>query len=329
MSTRPSFLTKLDPEHNSVVRLIAGQFVNDVSRVWGPDRLHEYLAATDLRRHIWHSWLAANRAGIDDRSYDFLTTQKARSIIAEGYGCCPVGMLPMLRKLGPQAKQLDYYRALAGVLKRGDACARAVIRSNEIDTEMIIALASLPDDEQSQSLIGALVNKPISISLVAPLVWIADRLTNAMPGSDICGQMAATTNPLKLAQQLAMSLPFPTPPFPASSRFVPIVSGAELHAVGIHLDNCLKDSRYLIQAVLDVLSGQEVFYRWIGRDETILIQLNRFAQLGWSIGDFQRTGDHLSRTPGIPIELVSYLSTLPNVFPGYSHQISEIFAVRF
>ncbi len=105
----------------TILSLVSGTFENDVARIWGDAHLHEYLAASNRRRHVWHCWLS--RSVEHDDPYNLLTFSKAREIITLSFGNCPQGLIGALSRLGPVARDPAFYHQLFRCFEKGGSIA--------------------------------------------------------------------------------------------------------------------------------------------------------------------------------------------------------------
>jgi len=99
------------PIRNSAVKVIAGSFSESVIRIWGEDRIGEYLGASDARRHLWHACLASEHPHIQAQSvvscqrlYRQFKRARGKDLVAQAFGCRPLGLLSALGRLGAEAR---------------------------------------------------------------------------------------------------------------------------------------------------------------------------------------------------------------------------------
>ena len=131
--TRPSRSTRKrqtgapQPIRNSAVRVIAGSFAQSVILIWGEDRIGEYLGASDARRNLWHACLASEHSHFQAKSavscrrlYRQFKRARGKDLVAQAFGCRPIGLLSALGRLGAAARSPETYRALVRALENGD-----------------------------------------------------------------------------------------------------------------------------------------------------------------------------------------------------------------
>jgi hypothetical protein len=85
------------PIRNSAVKVIAGSFAESVIRIWGEDRIGEYLGASDARRHLWHACLASEHPHFKTQSvvscqrlYRQFKRARGKDLVAQAFGCRPL-----------------------------------------------------------------------------------------------------------------------------------------------------------------------------------------------------------------------------------------------
>jgi len=275
---------------NSVLTLIAGEFAEDVGRIWAGARISDYLTAPDVRRHVWHCWLTSNLAGLERRfrsdptaASRRLMATKGRNLIEAAYGTCPAGLLQALGKCGPRARSIDFYRALIQALARDDLGAKFIRHSESLSEALVLNVAALPTRLQSKPLFAALRSWTLAPEDFAHFAWAADRIDSMGVAGGIEAIFCAD-NPLKALHEAFRSLALPTPPWPGDGRLRPVTSQAGLMRAGEALDNCMAYPDSAAQAVSDVLRGRCFFYEWVG-DEPGFLRFGNISPLGWVLED--------------------------------------------
>jgi hypothetical protein len=275
-----SFPPHLNRLYNSALSLIAGPFTELILAIWEPHRTHEYLSASDCRRHVWHSWLGSHGGHyIDTETYRLLSWSRSKDILADVYGWCPSGLISALGRLGAEARRREFYAALFEVLKRGGPLARHVQHLKQISDETIFAFAAINDHPPSDRILKILLkrSKPQNFT---ELAWIVGRLIHLMGESQVEKAISTGGNPGWTVQRLIGKLTFPVPPFSGDPRLQPITSAEELKVIGKTFRNCLTDSSTWFDAVIEVLAGRTYFYRWNG-DQLAILSFGRLGSLGW------------------------------------------------
>jgi hypothetical protein len=182
-STRKRQKRTEQPIRNSAVRVIAGSFAESVIRIWGEDRIGEYLGASDARRHLWHTCLASEHPHFQARSvvscqrlYRQFARARGKDLVAQAFGCRPVGLLSALARLGAAARSPEVYRALVGALDHGGAGAKFLMHSPQLPDSLIHALAILPPALNTKPLISLLSTGKIEPGDLAAFAWTATRI---------------------------------------------------------------------------------------------------------------------------------------------------------
>jgi hypothetical protein len=306
------------PGSSSVLSLLAGEFTPEILSIWGEYRVHEYLAAPDQRRHVWHCWLALRREGdfsvSVDPTYQVLTLTRSNAIIRDGYGCCPNGLLSALSRLGAEARRPEFYPALAGILTGGGEVAKLIHHSKEIDDRTVFALSSIPGDPTGRRIAEALLNRSVPEIWLGSLIWMIGRLRVALPDQDIEQTILSSTSPIRTTQRLISELPYPAPPFPMIDLLEPVTTAAHLASLAHEFGNCLTDRQRSMEASLAVQAGRQYFYHWRG-EQPVLLAFSRFGNLGWTLREAcGRRNQRVSFTTGL--ELKRALLSLRDVCPS-------------
>lgn len=274
---------KLDRQSNSILALVAGPFAEQVMSVWGCERVHEYLSATDTRRQVWHSWLVKHPDG-DEKDHLMLSLERSRQILSHGYGSCPDGLVGALSRLGPKSRSRDFYLALFDIMRRGGPLAKLVMFQEEIAEHVILALGQIPGDDLATRATAHFIRTSVSPRWFSALIWVIRRLEAAMPESGSTDAILRSSNPIVAAKRWASQLPFPAAPWPAQGSLQPVTSAAELAAVAKHFRNCLRDRRKWMETALAIQAGRQYCYRWDDTQPALLL-FSRCAGLGWSLAD--------------------------------------------
>jgi hypothetical protein len=282
-------LSSTEPANN-LIALVAGEFADDVARIWAGARVAHYLTASDARRHLWHCWLASERANLERKfradpaaTFRRLMTAKGRNLIEAAYGICPAGLIRALAKCGPQARQRTFYRALVEALTRDDLGAKFIRHSNSLSDDVVLNVAALPTHLQSKPLFEALRTGAICFEDLAHFAWaVAAIERQSVEGS--AAMILRATKPLDALKEAIQSLPFPAPPWPGDDLLRPVGSRTQLNCIARLLDNCLATPRYVTEAVSDALRGRCFFYEWLGR-EPGLLRFHNVSPLGWILED--------------------------------------------
>jgi hypothetical protein len=149
------------PIRNSAVGVIAGSFAESVIRIWGEERIGEYLGASDARRHLWHACLGSEHPHFQAQSvvscqrlYRRFKRARGKDLVAQAFGCRPLGLLSALGRLGAAAKSPETYRALVRALDHGGSGAKFLMHSPHLHDSLIHALATLPPAMNTKPLIS-------------------------------------------------------------------------------------------------------------------------------------------------------------------------------
>lgn len=316
-ATTHNYPTFSDLPHSAVLDLIAGPFADVIRTVW-QGHLIEYLTAPDVRRHVWHSWLSVqpDPDTYDQQMLDFLSYSKSRHIIADRFGCCPDGYLPVLKRLGTQARRPETYRNLFRVLAGGGHLAKLVHHSKEIHDHILACLTSIPNDQFSTAIVSRLLSRSVDPDKFHGTVWIANQLKSVIGPDQVIHHVSKSSNPMRALRKLVLEMPFPEPPFDCRHPLVPVRSIDELRSLSKKFRNCLTDIDRLSDVVFSIQAGQQYLYHWGSTDEPALILLQKFASVGWVIDEaFGLDNRHLSETTLRQIEDV--LAGYPTICPAW------------
>jgi hypothetical protein len=272
------------PVKNSLVDHVASYFTDVVSQIWTGDRIGEYLAATDARRHVWHAWLSAKEQPFRlsnpmsaDLAYHKLTFASGDDLIAEAYACKPAGIIQALGKLGIQARYFDIYRGLVRVLAAGGAAAKHIRHASEIPDDLILGLSSLPPKLRTKPIVEILKNRHVSDESLCFFAGTLERLRAQDP--QVAEVILAAPRPLDALWEALQDLPFPEPPWPKDKHLIPVTSRSRLTEIAKEFQNCLRDTDRQLRAVMSVINGNRFFYEL--RAEPALLEFVRIGSLGW------------------------------------------------
>lgn len=303
---------------NSVAELIGGEFCETIHRIWD-NSLVEYLAASDFRRHVWHSWLSKKANLETNRAHlDFLRFTKSRDIIKDSFGFCPPGFLPALRKLGPSAEEAEFYLNLYELFSRGGNASKLIQHSASLDRDIISNLSGMPNDEFSGHVLSCLIRHAIEPDRYSGAVWIAQLLRETLGELVVIDALNKSSSPLKALRTLLIQLKFPHAPFDFNGELVPLTSTADIRVTAREFRNCLLDAQEQCDMVFQILAGRQFLYRFDGA-EPALVQLNRFGPKSWLIDDAKgRSNSKLSKDTQQYIQKL--LSKYPSIFTGWPQQ---------
>lgn len=314
------FQLNFNPTHNSVLSLVAGPFADRVIKIWGKDRVHEYLAAPDARRHVWNSWLAAQPSA--DDAYTVLSRAKSSQIVQKGYGLCPAGMVSTLGRLGPASRTVKFYPALFKVIASGGPLAQWLFYQKEIPNELVFVLSQLDDDGLSRRAVSKLIGRSVKPRLFRAVIWLIRRLVAQSGDSNAVDAVLNSNDPVQSARKLAAQLPFPPAPWRQLGSLEPVESPAILASLGKSFRNCLSDRNRWIDAAISVQSGRRYYYYWTG-EQPALLMFARCGALGWSLQEAAGP----SNTPIHPdteMEIQNALCSIPNIWPIDLHYSSAV-----
>jgi hypothetical protein len=315
---RGTHTTRFDRRQSSAVHCLAGSLADRVLLVWGPGNTHEYLLAPDVRRHVWHCRMAAPGGDWrDDPSAfrDRLLKSRSRDIVSEGYGCCPPGLLSALSRLGALARSEGFYRSLVAIMDGGGQRAKLLWHSKTIENRLVEALGGLQYQDDTRRFADAILRRGGKAGDLTSLAWIAGRIQKAYGDADVEQLILSGNNPIRVLQDLLLSLPFPAAPWPELGHLRPIATADELAATGREFSNCLKERARLVEAVIGVQSGQQYFYRWC---DTVpaLAMFNRFSTLGWALGEIDGVDKSGRIDPHSWKAILKLLAKIPDVLPA-------------
>lgn len=275
---------------NSVAELISGEFSEKIHRIWGSD-LMEYLTASDYRRHVWCAWLSRKTEHQPNPSLsDFLRFTKSRDIIMDGFGSCPPGFLPILRKLGTSAEQADFYLSLFELFSKGGRATKLIQHGTNLDRDIVSNLLEVPDDEFSVQVLSHLIQKSVEHDRFSGAVWVAGMLKEAIGETTVINALRQSSNPLKALRQMLVTLEFPPAPFHFDGPLIPVASSHELRLLGHEFRNCLRDPDELVDIAFGIQAGRHFLYRWNGTEPGV-VQLSKFGTSGWLIEDAKGLGN--------------------------------------
>jgi hypothetical protein len=313
-SNKPAFIRNA----NSIVELISGEFCENIHRIWN-DFSMDYLAASDLRRHVWHSWLSKKADLETEPSFlDFLSFAKSRDIIKDGFGSCPAGFLPALKKLGPSAEGAAFYLGLFELFCKGGQVSKLLQHSEKLDHEIISNLTGIPDDEFSGQVLSRLIQRTVDPDRFSGAVWIAQLLREALGELAVIDTLNKTYNPLAALRRMLAQLDFPPAPFEFNGPLVAITSANDLRVIAHEFKNCLREKEEFVDITLSIQTGRQCLYRWYGT-EPALVQFGRFGQRGWLIEDAKGPSNaRLSRDT--QQEIVGLLAQYPTICPAWPNR---------
>ncbi len=233
----------------------------------------------------------------------------------DGFGSCPAGLLPALKKLGTTAQQAEVYLGLFDLFSRGGQAAKMIQHSEKLDLDLVNNLIEIPDDEFSIRVLSYLIQRDVEPDRFSGAVWVAHLLKEAIGEALVLDALHKSANPLKALRRLLTQLEFPPSPFDFNGSLVPITSANDIRLVAHEFKNCLRDPEEFVDIVFGILAGRQCLYRWNGA-EPGLVQLARFGQRGWLIEDAKGASNaHLSRDT--QQEILNVLAQFPSICPAW------------
>jgi hypothetical protein len=279
-----------------ILEIVAGPYAEAVSQVWTGSRIAEYLAAPDLRRHVWHACLASPYGNFSTARedlallYERMQTMKSKDLLVQAYGVRPAGLLGTLKRLGPQPREPEIYQMLISVLEKEGRAAKFLMHLEHPTDAWIETLASLPDaigTSAFEALTRCCTIAPEDLALVS---WTIARLEQTHASHDL-SQILRANKPVEALMDILMRQPFPSPPWQGTLRLQPIASSMRFFELAIRYRNCLQRPNGS-KEVLKVLSGIQYFYEWRGQEPAV-IDLVRLPGVGWYVNNAIGPGNHL------------------------------------
>lgn len=300
---------------NSIAALISGEFCETIHQVWGND-LVEFLAASDYRRHVWCAWLSKKTEQQPSPSLsDFLRFAKSRDIIKDGFGFCPPGFLPILKKLGTKAEEAEFYLGLFELFSKGGRATKLVQHGTNLDRDIVVNLNEVPDNEFSAQVLSHLIQKSVEHDRFSGAVWIANVLKDALGEAPVVAALKHGANPLKTLRRMLIQLEFPPAPFKFDGPLVAVSSSNELRLLGHEFRNCLRETEEHVDMVFGIQAGRHCLYRWNGA-EPGLVQLSKFGRDGWLIEDAKGIANaKLSRET--QLQILELFNLYPSICPAW------------
>ncbi|MBA3810652.1 MAG: hypothetical protein H0X27_03215 [Caulobacteraceae bacterium] len=274
---------------NTVADFISGDFSGDVAAIWRGNRVGEYLAASDARRHIWHAWLAGPASGAvqgdavsAERAYRLLSSTSGRALMAQAYGLCPPGLVKSLGRLGAPARRRGAYRALVKVLAGGGPAAKHVHHAKALADELLLGLATLPRDFASAGpAIQLFLEGAFGAQKMGAFAWALSRI-RALYGEAPVARIVEASDPWVALWDTLYTVDFPTPPWLGTARLTAVDSRRHLIEAAARFQNCLARPDYARTALRRIVDGRAYFYEW-GGDEPALLEFRRAGSLGWHL----------------------------------------------
>ncbi|WP_172122507.1 hypothetical protein [Devosia sp. 919] len=287
-SSPPDFCRGGLANGNSLIPIIAGEFADPVTKIWAGGRIHEYIAAADGRRHLWHAWLSservkfcANNAMSAELAYHQLTFASSKDLILQAFGERVRGYSNVLGKLGATPRSPRIYRALARTLLNEGAAAKFVRHATEPSDEMILSIVALPPALAARPVLNLLKGGLVAPEAIGFVTWALRRL-ESLQGTKVTGPLLKAANPVEAIWEVILSFPFPAPPWEASGSLVPIDTLVGLDEIARKFNNCLGHETMRRKTVLSILNGVRYFYEWRGEEPAVL-EFGKLGQVGWCL----------------------------------------------
>mgnify|MGYP003564549257 CR=1 FL=1 len=301
------------PGNRFLVRAVCRSLEGPASAVFGPLAL--LLVMTEpRRRQVYFAVLARLEAdgafvdqGLDEAAradlLSRLVLSRNEDIIAQTYGSCPAGFLPMISRFGECGRRSQIYTGLFQLLEAHEELAKP----------LLAACQSGPPSDDLIELAQALPPTPTGVQVAARFDSARDYEQLMRPYEAITGaaelseahlqRIARGESPDKLLERLYLDLPFP-PPALTSPELEHIANGHALVRAAREFSNCLGSF------VAEALKGERQFYIWRRADDAdVVVSIGNEPPFGWYLSEAK-----LARNAGLPRqlrkELKSFLNTL-------------------
>ena len=161
-----------------VLNLVAGDFCERVVSIWRGRRLGEYLAADKARRQAWHACMASGHADFSpaatdtarcEHSYELMTFERGKALLARAFGVCPPGLPGALGRLAEETMSAQAYGDLVAVLEGGGPCAQEIFRSKRIKGSTLMVLRFVGGLPYADALLAVMHIRPPGEQMVANL----------------------------------------------------------------------------------------------------------------------------------------------------------------
>jgi len=308
---------------NGVLELIAGEFRPYVQKIWIGQKVFEYLAASNARRHLWHVCLTAEQQrelhvvedplGENDLLYRRFTFETSRQLQRDFLGQTVHGLDRALEKLGPAARRPPLYLALVRLLTDGGIGAKTTRHLRALADETIMTLVNLPERLRTEEALKTVENP----SAAAFFDWVLERIEGQEGKSELRSleaNLLKTSKPKTFLKALrlmvkilaARATTFPQPPWEGSEKLRPLKSFDDVKSAAHRFENCLE------RQIDEVLTGQEYFYEWSG-SEPAIVGLEHLLGDEWVVGQICGI-DNEDVTLNTALEIAADLAAAPNIF---------------
>lgn len=307
-------LALLNGPISGAVRVLAGEFADRVLAIWQDD-IAGFLVSSDVRRHVWFSWLTQQTSSSDLGPHvrSKLATLKSRDLISDAFGAKPDGYLGALSKIGSTAWAADFYPALSRVLTAGGDAAKYLRHARLLTYDDVIGIDQVLGKVRPDAVVKLVRSEGVTPLALKQLLWLVERLDPLADGS-ISAQVLASATPLAVLQDHISNGSFPDPPFNADSNWSPVSTPAQLRAVGERYRNCLQDTDKLYTTSLNIQNGRMYLYEWFGFHGPYLLSFVHFGRVGWVLREARGARNSVV-APEVRDMIMSSLSQVPAVCP--------------
>lgn len=299
---------------SGAVRVLAGAFADGILSIWQDD-ISGFLVSSDVRRHVWFSWLTqqTNASDLGPHLRSKLASLKSRDLIADAFGATPVGYLRALGKIGSTALAADFYPALSRVLTAGGDAAKYIYHARSLTYDEVIGFDQVLGKASAEAVVKLVRAEGVTPLALKQLVWLIKRLDSVLDYT-VAAQVLTSATPLALLQDHISNGRFPNAPFSDDKNWRAVRTPKQLREVGHRYRNCLQDADKLYTTSLNIQNGRMYLYEWVGLHGTYLLSFVRFGQFGWVMREARSTRN-LAVAQEARELIMSSLSTLPEVCP--------------
>ena len=316
----------------TLIGAAAGEFEPIVSAIWTDKNVSAYITAGNLKRHVWHAWLASDfgaqqlLVNSGGELLGHLAGCRNKALLAEAYPDPREGLLSALARLDFRAKGKKFYRDLAQAIGKGGVTAKLVWHSRDLTESQIGMLARLRPEYATQQILDHLLVPFVQPAEVELLCWLLDRL-RADLGDDYIRRVLASKRPVGIIRRTLGETPFPAAPWAGTKLLRPVTSQRRLREMAALLRNCLTDEALLWEATSGVLQGGKYFYEWSGNEPALLLA-RPLVGIGWVVAEadgYQSRGLDPSTIVQIESELATSSDICPSIQPrGMSNILDQL-----
>jgi len=276
-----------------LLKLVAGEFTDQILKIFCDHNLAAFLTATTYRQHVWLACLAHNQFYNEAacEGAEFFLRASAKEILSQSVSNLACGYIPALKKLPLGALSGIQYRALHDLLAENGARAKSIRHADALSGTKIDIIHALDDCIFSEQLL-ALCKTKVSAAAVSfayhkladqyPTIKV-ERFRNALLHCADSWMIDDT-----FVELIWGCVRLPKPPLKVREA-LPLESVEKIRDAGRRFDNCLAHNDDYIKKCL---AGHSFLYEWKHQVGAI-VQIEHDPIWGWVISEIRLKGnDH-------------------------------------